>query len=265
VTDLLQAIILGIVQGLTEFLPVSSSGHLEIAKFLLNDPDIGERSLLFTIIVHFATALSTVFIFRKDIAEIIRGLFQREWNEAKRFSVNIVISMIPASLAGFLLEPWIAALFEQRIAFVGAMLLVTAILLFVADRVRRTSVDTVGWNEAIVIGFAQAVAILPGISRSGATIATSIMLGVERYKASRFSFLMVVPLIFGKIAYDLIDGELYFSQGELSSVTAAFIAAFVSGALACKWMVALVQRSQLTYFAVYCICIGIFAIAMAIS
>lgn len=264
-TELLRAIVLGIIQGLTEFLPVSSSGHLEIAKFLLNDPGMAERSLLFTIIVHFATALSTVYIFRKDIVEIVRGLFQKEWNESKRFSVNIIISMIPAALVGFLAEPLIETLFEQRIAFVGAMLLVTAVLLFAADRVRRNTTGSVDWKMAIVIGIAQAIAILPGISRAGATIATSVMLGVERYKASRFSFLMVVPLIFGKIAYDLIDGELYFSQNELLTVSAAFVAAFVSGALACKWMIRLVRRSQLTYFSIYCICIGIFAIVISMS
>lgn len=253
---------LGIVQGLTEFLPVSSSGHLEITRFLMRDPSLAERSLLFTVIVHFATALSTIYVFRRDIADILSGLVQREWNEAKRFSVFILLSMMPAALVGFFMEPVIESMFNQRIAFVGAMLLVTALLLFMADRARLTDRDVDG-VRALLIGLAQAVAIIPGISRSGATIATSVLLGVDRYRASRFSFLMVVPLILGKMAYDIFRGDVQYTSEEFVPVALAFVAAFVSGALACRWMVRLVQRSQLSYFAIYCLCIGIFAIVIA--
>lgn len=263
-SEILRSIILGVVQGLTEFLPVSSSGHLEIAKFILNDPAAGEQSLLFTVIVHFATALSTIFVFRKDIVRIVRGLATRPWNDEKKFAVSIVISMVPAAVVGFAFEPLIEQLFDRRIAFVGAMLFITAALLILADRARRTE-TSVNAGKALLIGLAQAVAIIPGISRSGATIATSVLLGLDRYKASRFSFLMVVPLIIGKVAYDLVQGDLHFESARLIPVAAAFVAAFISGALACRWMIALVRQSRLWYFSVYCVVIGIFAIILTLT
>ena len=257
----MRSVILGIVQGLTEFLPVSSSGHLEIARFLLNDPAVGEQGLFFTIMVHLATALATLFVFRKDIVELLRGLFTKRWNEAKAFVIYIIISMIPAAVVGFTLEPLIARMFEQRIVFVGIMLCVTAVLLYLADKAQRTDRDVTP-GRALVIGVAQAIAIIPGISRSGATIATSVLLGIDRYKASRFSFLMVVPLILGKVAYDLVQGEMGAIDVQGGHLIAAFIAAFVSGALACRWMVALVRHSKLRYFSLYCIVLGIFAIIL---
>ena len=262
--DLLRSIILGIIQGLTEFLPVSSSGHLELAKYLMGDTSVAEQSLFFTVMVHVATALSTLFIFRKDVADILKGIFQKEWNESKTFAVNVIVSMVPAALVGFLMEPMIEMLFDRQIALVGAMLLVTAVLLILADRSKATH-KKVRWVEALIIGIAQAVAILPGISRSGATIATSVMLGVDRYVAARFSFLMVVPLILGKIGYDIVSGDFAVQQGEALPVIAGFIAAFITGALACKWMIALVRKSQLRYFAIYCAAVGIFAIVLSLS
>ena len=260
-SDLLRSIILGVIQGLTEFLPVSSSGHLELAKYLLGDTSAGEQSLFFTIMVHVATALSMIFIFRKDILEILKGIFSKPWNESKSFTINVIISMLPAALVGFFAEPLIETLFDQKIALVGAMLLITALLLFLADR-SKVSNKKVGPIEALVIGIAQAVAILPGISRSGATIATSVMLGIDRYSAARFSFLMVVPLILGKICYDLMGGDLALIPGEIVNVTAGFVAAFVTGAIACKLMISIVQKSQLKYFAIYCAIVGIFAIIL---
>ena len=263
-TDLIRSIILGIIQGLTEFLPVSSSGHLELAKYILGDESLAEQSLFFTVMVHVATALSTLYIFRKDVMEILKGIFGKPWNESQAFAINVVISMIPAAMVGFLLEPAIEALFQRRIGMVGAMLLVTAVLLVLADRSKSTD-KKVGWKEALVIGIAQAVAIMPGISRSGATIATSVMLGVDRYNAARFSFLMVVPLILGKICYDMISGDFSVSQAEILPVSAAFVAAFITGAMACKWMIALVRRSELRYFAYYCAAVGIFAIVWVLT
>ncbi len=259
--ELLKSIILGIIQGLTEFLPVSSSGHLELAKYLLGDTSTGEQSLFFTIMLHVATALSTIYVFRKDIGEILKGLFAKPWNESKDFTINVIVSMVPAALLGFFAEPLIETLFNQKIALVGAMLLVTALLLFLADR-SKVSAKRVTRLDALIIGIAQAVAILPGISRSGATIATSVMLGIDRYSAARFSFLMVVPLILGKICYDVISGGLFVLPGDMANVFVGFIAAFITGTFACKLMIAIVQKSQLKYFAIYCAVVGIFAIIL---
>ena len=248
--EILRAILLGVVQGLTEFLPVSSSGHLELAKFFLGDDSLAEESLMMTVVLHFATALSTLVVFRKEVAEIVRGLFQFENNEALQFSLKIVVSMIPAALVGVLLEEQMEALFDRQILLVGLMLIVTGLLLFLADRARRTD-RKVSYVHAIIIGLSQAVAILPGISRSGATISTSVLLGVDRERAARFSFLMVVPLIFGKIAKDLLDGELTATTNAVE-LAVGFGAAFLTGLLACQLMIRLVKRSKLRYFSYYC-------------
>ena len=199
----IEAIILGIIQGLTEFLPVSSSGHLELGKAILGDKSLPEESLLFTVVLHFATALSTVVIFRKEILEIIVGLLQFKWNEQTEFSLKIILSMVPAALIGVLFNDQIEALFSRQIILVGTMLILTGLLLFLADRAKNTD-KPVTYKSAILIGIAQAIAILPGISRSGATISTSVLLGIDRERAARFSFLMVVPLILGKMAKDLL-------------------------------------------------------------
>jgi undecaprenyl-diphosphatase len=246
------------VQGLTEFLPVSSSGHLELAKALLGDRAVPEDSLLFTVILHFATALSTLVIFRKDVLQIFMGLFQFRWNEDTKFSLKIVISMIPAALIGFFLEGHLEELFTGRIVFVGAMLIFTAGLLWLADKAKNTF-KKVSYSNALVIGIAQAVAILPGISRSGATISTSVLLGNDKTEAAKFSFLMVVPLIFGKIAKDLLSGELT-SINNYIPLGIGFAAAFIAGLFACTWMISLVKNSKLTYFAIYCLVVGLIAV-----
>lgn len=260
--DLTDAIVLGIIQGLTEFLPVSSSGHLELGKALLGDASMPEDSLLFTVVVHFATALSTLVVFRKDVWELIQGLLRFQWNEETQFVVKIVVSMIPAVFVGLYFEKEIESFFGGRVMLVGFMLIITALLLYLADRARETE-KKVSYLNALVIGIAQAIAILPGISRSGATISTSVLLGVDKGKAARFSFLMVVPLILGKIAKDLLSGELSYSSTQALPLGAGFLAAFVAGVLACTWMIKLVKRSRLTYFAVYCMLAGIIAIAYA--
>lgn len=258
--EITDAIILGIVQGLTEFLPVSSSGHLELGKVLLGDTSIPEESLLFTVVLHFATALSTVVVYRKDVWQIISGLFALRDNEELRFSLKIVLSMVPAALVGLMFEEELEQLFSGNIVLVGSMLLVTAVLLFLADRARNTH-KSVSFANSFVVGIAQAIAMLPGISRSGATIATSVLLGIDKQKAARFSFLMVVPLILGKIAKDFMSGDLSFHSDNVAVLGAGFIAAFVAGLLACTWMIRLVRNSKLTFFAVYCFVVGGIAIA----
>ena len=263
-SDSFKAIILGIIQGLTEFLPVSSSGHLEIAKYLLGTGFNNGDSLLMSVVLHAATALSTIYVFRKEIAEIIRGLFQRGCNEAKRFSMLILISMIPAGLAGFFLEDQLAQLFDGRVLFVAGMLLVTAILLWLSDRTHPRE-KALGKLEAMTIGMAQAVALLPGISRSGATISTALLLGVDKSKAASFSFLMVLPLILGKMGKDILDGSLSHSGISVISLVGGFMAAFIAGVFACTWMVRLVRRSKLSYFAYYCALLAIVVIFLKLS
>ena len=257
--DILDAIILGIVQGLTEFLPVSSSGHLELGKAVLGDTSVPEESLLFTVVLHFATALSTIVVFRKDVWEILRGLFQFKWNEESQFSIKIIISMLPAVFVGLFFEEQLEAFFGGNVRFVGFMLLITAALLYFADKAKDTD-KKVSFKNAFLVGVSQAIAMLPGISRSGATISTSVLLGVDKSKAARFSFLMVVPLILGKIAKDLIGGELTFNGENNVAMGAGFLAAFIAGLAACTWMIQIVRKSKLSYFSIYCLIIGLIAI-----
>ncbi|WP_225035352.1 undecaprenyl-diphosphate phosphatase [Winogradskyella sp. SM1960] len=257
--EIIDAIILGIIQGLTEFLPVSSSGHLEIGKAILGDNSVPKESLLFTVVLHFATALSTMVIFRKDILLIIKGVLKFEWNEDLQFISKIALSMLPAVIVGVFFEEELEQLFNGNILLVGCMLIVTAILLFLADKAKDTQ-KKVSFSNAFVIGISQAIAMLPGISRSGATISTSVLLGNDKTKAARFSFLMVVPLIFGKIAKDLLGGELTYDSSNVTALGVGFIAAFVAGLFACTWMIALVKKSKLSYFAIYCVVVGLIAI-----
>lgn len=261
--DILEVIVLGVIQGLTEFLPVSSSGHLELAKAILGDTSVPEESLTFTVVLHFATALSTLVIFRKEVAEILKGLFQFKWNDQTKFSLKIIISMLPAVVVGLLFEEQLEAFFGGKILLVGVMLLVTAILLLLADKAKNTNKE-VSFTNSVIIGISQAIAMLPGISRSGATISTSVLLGIDRTKAARFSFLMVVPLIFGKIGKDVLSGDLNFQSSEMLPISAGFIAAFLAGILACKWMIALVKKSKLSYFSLYCAIVGFIAIGYAL-
>ena len=258
-TDTIQAIVLGIVQGLTEFLPVSSSGHLEIAKFLMNDNSVGEQSMLMTVVLHFATALSTIVVFRKEVIAIFKGLFQFKVNDEFWFCLKIVISMIPAVIVGLACEEWIESLFSKQLLLVGLMLILTAVLLLLADRAKSTD-KNVSILDSIIIGISQAIAILPGVSRSGATISTSVMLGIDREKAARFSFLMVVPLIFGKIAKDLLgavnNNTPLGSQGQEVALAVGFVASFVTGLVACTWMIRLVKGSKLSYFSIYCLIVA---------
>jgi undecaprenyl-diphosphatase len=254
----IQAVILGILQGITEFLPVSSSGHLEIGKALFGLNMTGEESLTFDVVVHAGTALSTIVVFRRDIGRILAGLLEFRWNNETKFAFYILISMIPAAFIGLVFEDQIAALFDGQLLLVGAMLTLTGILLFLADRARETSKSVHGL-DAIVIGLAQAIAILPGVSRSGATISTSVLLGVDREKAARFSFLMVLPIILGKTLLDtkdIIAGQAMGIEVDVTSLLLGLVAAFVSGVFACNWMISLVRRAELKYFSYYCFAVA---------
>jgi undecaprenyl-diphosphatase len=252
----LEALILGIVQGLTEFLPVSSSGHLEIAKFLLGYDAVPEESLLLTVTTHAATALATLWIFRKDVWVLFKGVFKGPYDPSWGFTIRIIISMIPAVLIGLLWEDNIEELFNNAIPLVSIMLLITGALLWFADT-RNAGDRKITILESFIIGLAQAFAILPGISRSGATISAALILKNDRELTARFSFLMVVPLILGKMIMELSDGELSSSSDGNLNLIIAFIAAFVSGALACKWMISIVKRAKLKFFGWYCLAVGL--------
>lgn len=261
--DTIDAILLGIIQGLTEFLPVSSSGHLELGKAILGDNSLPKESLLFTVVLHFATALSTIVVFRKDILSLVKGIFKFQWNEDLQFAAKIGVSMIPAVIVGLFFEKQLEALFGGSILLVGCMLIVTAVLLFLADKAKDTQ-KKVSFSNAFIIGISQAMAMLPGISRSGATISTSVLLGNDKTKAARFSFLMVVPLIFGKIAKDILGGELTYDSANFTTLGIGFVAAFVAGLFSCTWMISLVKKSKLSYFALYCVIVGVIAIGFSL-
>ncbi|MDA8646906.1 undecaprenyl-diphosphate phosphatase [Porticoccaceae bacterium] len=257
--SLFEAIILGIVQGLTEFLPVSSSGHLELGKALLGDTSLPQESMMFTVVVHFATALATLVIYRSEVARISAGLMAFKNNDEFQFSMKILLSMIPAAAVGVFFADEIERLFDRQITLVGAMLLLTGGLLLIADRAKNTT-KNVGFGHSIVIGIAQAIAILPGISRSGATISTSVILGIDRSKAASFSFLMAVPIILGKVAKDLFDNSFSISDGQAGILLAGFLTAFITGLVACQWMIKLVKDAKLKYFSYYCFLVGSVAI-----
>jgi len=261
---LIEAIILGIIQGLTEFLPVSSSGHLELGTVILGVKT--SNNLLFSIIVHAATALSTIVVFRKEILTLIADLLRFEWNESTKYIAKIAVSMIPVAVVGILYEDKIEMLFSGQIILVCSMLMITGLLLLISHYTKPKE-GSVSFIKAIIIGIAQSVAIMPGISRSGATITTALFLGIDRNKAARFSFLMVLPPILGAALLKTMDyfkAETVTSDASTLALVAGFIAAFVSGLLACTWMIRLVRRGKLVYFAIYCFIIAIIGILATI-
>lgn len=261
--DVLNAIILGIIQGLTEFLPVSSSGHLEIFKVILGDNKLPNESLLMTVILHFATACSTIVVFKDDIKDLILGLFSFEKNDSFWFSVKIILSMVPAVFVGFFFESEIESLFNGNLIIVGSMLILTGALLFLADKA-KPSEKKISFSSSLLVGIAQAIAIIPGISRSGATISTAVILGIDKENAAKFSFLMVVPLIIGKVIKDITSAETIVNNESVFPLIIGFVFAFITGMIACKWMIKLVKNSKLKYFSIYCFLVGIFSIISAI-
>jgi len=255
--ETLEAVILGIVQGLTEFLPVSSSGHLQIAKALLGVHI--EQNVTFDVMLHGATVLSTVVVMRRELLRLFCGLFSRRFNEEQAYVLKIVVSMIPAGVVGVLFADRIEALFSS-LAFVGCMLLLTAALLAFAYYARPRQKENLSYRDAFVIGLAQAAATMPGLSRSGSTIAAGLLLGNRRESVAQFSFIMVIPVILGKMLLDAVSGEMGAMTVGAAPLAAGFLAAFVSGALACRFMIEVVKRGKLVWFAVYCALAGLVSI-----
>ena len=256
--DWIQALILGLVQGLTEYLPVSSSGHLAIGSYLFGLE--GEENLAFTVAVHVATVLSTLVILWKEIDWIFRGLFKCEMNDETRYVINIIISMIPVGIVGVFFKDTVEEIFGSGLVIVGCMLLVTAALLPFSYFAKPRQKSTIGWRDALIIGIAQACAVMPGLSRSGSTIATGLLLGNKKETLAQFSFLMVIPPILGEALLDVVKafkGEEAFGGIDVLPLTVGFLAAFVSGCLACKWMINIVKKGKLIYFGIYCAIAGV--------
>ena len=258
----LEAIILGLVQGLTEFLPVSSSGHLELGKYLLNiNP---EKSLIFTVVVHGATVLSTIVVFWKDIWQIFKGLFRFELNDETLYVFKLIVSMIPVLIVGVFFMDEAERFFNGNIVFVGSMLLITSALLAITILV-KSNTRNIRFLDAFIIGIAQALAVLPGISRSGATISTGLIIGNKKELITRFSFLMVLVPIIGANAKSLLSTDAAVSSGiGILPLIVGFFAAFISGLFACKWMIKIVNKGKLIYFAIYTFVIGSLAIIVGL-
>ncbi len=255
----LEAIILGIVQGLTEFLPVSSSGHLEIAKALTGvDP---ESSFYFTVAVHGATVLSTIVVFHKELVSLFKGFFKFRMNEETSYIFRILISMIPVGFVGLLFKDQVEALFNGNLVFVGMMLLITSSLLAFAHFIRKRD-RQIGYLDALIIGIAQALAVIPGISRSGATIATGLLIGNKKDEIARFSFLMVLIPVLGANFLEIISAENNTNGNGVFVIIIGSTAAFISGYLACRWMIGLVRKSKLIGFSVYCAAAGLLSILL---
>ena len=267
----IEAIILGLVQGLTEFLPVSSSGHLAIGKALFG---IETADLSFEVIVHAATVLATIVVFWKDILALLQGLFKFKFNAETRYICLILLSMIPVFIVGMFFKDQVESIFGSGLLVVGFALLVTAFLLFLSEtlEVRRAVQAGNGggqagnggqkmtWKSALWMGLAQAVAVIPGLSRSGSTIATGLICGVKKEEVTRFSFLMVLIPILGEAFLDVVGGDFVQSSVGVLPLILGFLAAFVSGLFACRVMIAMVKKARLRWFALYCAIVGLICI-----
>lgn len=259
----LEALLLGLIQGLTEFLPVSSSGHLEIGQALFGTS--GEDNLLFAVVVHAATVLSTITILWMEIWTLLKGCFTKTWNEEKAYVAKILLSMIPIFVVGVFFKDQVESLFGSGLLIVGCCLLLTSLLLAFAYYAKPRQRETISYRDAFIIGIAQACAVLPGLSRSGSTIATGLLLGNKKESIAQFSFLMVLAPILG----DALLETIHILQGEvvanipLSSLLIGFLAAYISGCFACKFMIRIVQRGKLIYFAAYCLIAGGLAILLS--
>ena len=258
----LEALILGIIQGLTEYLPVSSSGHLTIGSALFGIE--GEENLGFTIVVHVATVFSTLVILWKEIAWIFKGLFKFQMNAETRYALNILVSMIPIGIVGVFFKDTVEAIFGSGLLIVGCMLLLTASLLTFSYYAKPRQKENISIRDAFIIGVSQACAVMPGLSRSGTTIATGLLLGNNKAKMAQFSFLMVIPPILGEALLDVVKmmkGENIAGDIPMMSLVIGFLAAFISGCIACKWMINIVKKGKLIYFAIYCAIAGAVTIA----
>ena len=258
----LEALILGIIQGLTEYLPVSSSGHLTIGSALFGIE--GEENLAFTIVVHVATVFSTLVILWKEIAWIFKGLFKFQMNAETRYAVNILVSMIPIGIVGVFFKDTVEAIFGSGLLIVGCMLLLTASLLTFSYYAKPRQKENISIRDAFIIGLSQACAVMPGLSRSGTTIANGLLLGNNKAKMAQFSFLMVIPPILGEALLDVVKmmkGENIAGDIPMLSLVIGFLAAFISGCIACKWMINIVKKGKLIYFAIYCAIAGAVTIA----
>lgn len=263
--DEFQAIILGIIQGLTEFLPVSSSGHIVIGSEILGLKS--EENLTFAIVVHAATVLSTITILHKDIWALIKGLFKFQWNEETKYVAKIGISLIPVMIVGLFFKDEVESLFSSGLLVVGISLLITATLLAFTYLAKPKQKEELSFKDSFIIGIAQGfAAILPGLSRSGSTIATGILLGNKKETVAKFSFLMVIIPILGEVFLDLMKGDFSSEATTIptSSLIAGFLSAFIFGCIACKWMINIVKKGKLIYFAYYCTIVGVIAIIYSI-
>ena len=259
-----EALILGVLQGLTEYLPVSSSGHLAIGSALFGIQ--GEDNLTFTIAVHVATVLSTLVILWKEIGWIFRGLFKFEMNAETKYVINILVSMIPIGIVGVFFKDYVEEIFGSGLLIVGCMLLLTALLLAFSYYAKPRLKENISMKDAFIIGLAQACAVMPGLSRSGTTIATGLLLGDNKAKLAQFSFLMVMPPILGEALLDgmkMMKGEAVAGDIPALSLVVGFLAAFVSGCLACKWMINIVKKGKLIYFAIYCAIAGVITLILS--
>ena len=261
--EIIKSFILGVVQGLTEFLPVSSSGHIEIFKEILGFSFESQNGLFFTLILHLATAISALLYFWNDVKNILKSTIKFKDDENFHFTLMIIVSMIPAGLVGFFLEEKINQLFNGNLLLVGSMLIITSLLLLISDKIKSKN-RKLSAKNSFLIGLAQALAILPGISRSGSTIATSIFMGINRDLAAKFSFLMVIPIIVGSSLKMILFDNLVYDGSILINYIIGFFAALISGYYACKWMIFFVRKSKLKYFALYCFIVGISSILYSI-
>jgi undecaprenyl-diphosphatase len=259
--DWLEALILGIIQGLTEYLPVSSSGHLAIGANLFGIE--GSENLAFTILVHVATVMSTLFILWREIVWLVNGVLKFKMNDEMRYFINILVSMIPVGIVGVFFKDYVEEIFGSGLLIVGIMLLVTAALLTFSYYARPRQKEKISMKDAFIIGIAQACAVMPGLSRSGSTIATGLLLGNKKEKMAQFSFLMVIPPILGEALLDTMKaakGVDVFGDIGVVPLVVGFVAAFISGCLACKWMIDIVKKGKLIYFGIYCAIVGVVTI-----
>ncbi len=263
----LEGLILGIIQGLTEFLPVSSSGHLEIGKamFGIHSAD----SMTFTIVVHAATVLSIIVVFWKDIKKLLISFFSFKSNEENKYTLKLLLSAVPVIIVGLLWQDKIEGFFTGNLLLVGSMLLLTSILLFWAHYAKDGK-RQINFLDAFIIGIAQAIAVMPGISRSGATISTALIIGNKKQEVAKFSFLMVVIPVLGAIAKDIMDNFITHTANSAENIgiiplAVGFLAAFLTGVLACNWMIKLVKNSKLIYFAIYTLIVGAVAVIYSLT